>query len=262
MKHDNHHLAGLPEWASEEEAREAAEAIRQGGQVRPVRDDGSFAAKAKAEAEAAERAKAEREAAAFRADFEAALEPTRRALGVVYDAEGRRVARLPEKRVATEGRLSMLSDSGWSEGGTKTVRSEVLVTEDGRRLETGEWVVSTDGDGNHDRDRIVEDGADARIAGLGGRPKTPATSEWLPAGAARPKRSPLDCTGRYKGQSDAEDAWEEAEEAAKRAEAERKEAARAAAKARAEAREKERARKAREAANPFAALAALKGGGR
>ena len=125
-----------------------------------------------------------------------ALEATvSRYCGVPYDQNGKKVALIVRRRFATVG------SEAWGDVETvETSRKAVLTAEDGSILAPGEFVtVQGNGDWVAYGDRL-------RRAGLNGAPRTPATSEWLPVPAKRPRQ--------YKGDFDAEAAWKEAEKAA------------------------------------------------
>lgn len=154
-------------------------------------------AASKVEQEAA--AQAARAAVEWAADFRAALPETARRFGDVFDARGQRVAIITRTRHA-EGRMSSLG--GWNPGGDVVSQSHTIAAEDGRILEQGEWVVTSD---NSER-RV--DGSTLALAGVMCVPRSSAVSDWLPVDPA---------PSLYTSDWEAEGVWADAQ-AARRAE--------------------------------------------
>ena len=134
--------------------------------------------------------------------FEPAWEANCRMYGECYDQHGRRVAMFVFRN-EYDGRMSSLG--GWNSGGPAP-ETVMFVAENGRRLCENERVSvrETSAERELQRGRL-------NLAGVMGVPKTSATSEWIPAGAAVPQGpweshpAPI-----YRGDWDASAAWEEA----------------------------------------------------
>lgn len=156
--------------------------------------------------------------------FEAAL--AAETAGRLFDSEGRRVARMEIGGHHSAGRMT---PAGWANGAYEAGETR-FVTEDGRLIEPGEWLV-----------RLAEGwpSVEWRVAPCGSyiRGEQSATSDWLPGQLAGEV---------YVAEWDAEASWLAAER--QRAEEARRVAAKQAKAANATA-----------FASPFAALAALKG---
>ena len=134
--------------------------------------------------------------------FEMAWGANCRMYGECYDQHGRRVAMLVFRR-EYDGRMSSLG--GWNPGGP-TPETVMFVAEDGRSVCENERVSvrETSAERELQRGRL-------NLAGVMGVPKTSATSEWIPAGAALP-RGPWEShpTPQYLGDWDAAKAWDDA----------------------------------------------------
>ena len=219
------------------ETHAAARAAENAAKAQAAREQREQRAALDAAREVAEAARsaalaAEREAAEkaeFAAAFSAAWENTVRRFGECHDQHGRRVA-LVVTTSYTSGRMSSLG--GWDAGGDECGRSEMLVTETGRSVESGEWVST-----RNNCERQVQ-GTYLALAGAMCVPATSASSDWLPGEPVAQK---------YSHDWDCQERWEEAFAAKRLA----KQAALAAEK---EALAAEKSA----ASSPFAALAALK----
>lgn len=134
--------------------------------------------------------------------FEAAWEAASRMYGECYDQHGRRVAMFVFRR-EYDGRMSSLG--GWNPGGSAP-ETVMFVTEGGGVLTEDERVSVRE----TSAERVLQRGR-LNLAGVMYIPKTSATSEWVPPGAALPlgpwesHPAPI-----YSGDWDASAAWEEA----------------------------------------------------
>ena len=219
------------------ETRAAARAAENAAKAQAAREQRAQRAALDAEREVAEAARsaalaAERAAAAkaeFAAAFAAAWEDTVRRFGECYDQYGQRVA-LVVTISYTSGRMSSLG--GWDAGGDECGRSEMLLSETGRSVESGEWVST-----RSNYERQVQ-GTYLALAGCMCAPATSASSTWLPGEPVAQK---------YSHDWDCQECWEDAFAAKKSAKQEVLVAKKSA---------KQEVLAA--ASSPFAALAALK----
>jgi hypothetical protein len=211
--------------SAEEKARRRAEFA--------AKEAAAAARKAETEAAEAARVKAQRESA-----WDHAESP------IYLGEDGRLYKEIVRTRLA-EGRFSSLG--GWNPGGDEIGRSVTLETRDGEEF-AGAWMIARGGS----MELFVAPGHMPRAAGCNGIPETSATSDWIPPGAAEPKRNQFDFRfSHHKGEWEAKMIWEEIE------------ASIASEKAAARAEKKRAAEKAvwdAASASPFAALAALKRG--
>ena len=207
---------------SQSGGRLAAQADALESAIRELRDALGVAEEVPAITETDPPVEPQPEEAGVPAGFDLAWEANRRTYGECYDQHGRRVAMFVF-RSEYDGRMSSLG--GWNPGGPAP-ETVMFVAEDGRRLCENERVSvrETSSERELQRGRL-------NLAGVMGVPKTSATSEWIPAGAAVPQ-GPWEShpAPMYRGDWDASAAWEEAFEC-RRA---RRAAEKAAAKAQAE----------------------------
>ena len=187
---------------SQSGSRLAAQADALESAVRELREALGVAAEECAKPAAESPAEPQPEEAGVEVEFEPAWEANCRMYGECYDQNGRRVAMFVFRR-EYDGRMSSLG--GWNPGGSAP-ETVMFVAEDGRELDEGERVSvrETSAERELQRGRL-------NLAGVMGVPKTSATSEWVPPGAALP-RGPWESHPApiYRGDWDASAAWEEA----------------------------------------------------
>ena len=187
---------------SQSGSRLAAQADALESAVRELREALGLAEDVPAIAEIQPPAEPQPEEAGVEVDFEPAWEAACRMYGECYDQNGRRVAMFVFRH-EYDGRMSSLG--GWNPGGSAP-ETVIFAAEDGRELADGERVSVRE----TSAERVLQRGR-LNLAGVMCIPKTSATSEWVPPGAALP-REPWESHPApiYRGDWDASAAWEEA----------------------------------------------------
>lgn len=190
------------EAVSQSGGRLAAQADALESAVRELREALGVAEDVPAIAEIQPPAEPQPEETGVPVDFEPAWEAACRMYGECYSQHGQRVAMFVFRH-EYDGRMSSLG--GWNPGGSAP-ETVMFVTEDGGGLCENERVSVRE----TSAERVLQRGR-LNLAGVMCIPKTSATSEWVPPGAALP-RGPWESHPApiYRGDWDASAAWEEA----------------------------------------------------